>query len=196
MTSDNLSVRELEPSDIELISAYWLKSDKAFLESMGVDLAKLPTEEQFANYLTIQMNTPIPQKESYCIIWLENNIPIGHSNTRPTTFGKEAFMHLHLWNKETRRKGMGTELVKLTLPYFFGNLEIKDLYSEPYALNPAPNKTLQKAGFDLMAEHITTPGAFNFEQPVKRWHLSREKFENLKAGKLGNGEMGEWVEGK
>lgn len=38
--------------------------------------------------------------------------------------------------------------------------------------NPAPNKTLKKAGFELVKEYVTTPGPINFEQPVKLWCLS------------------------
>ena len=179
MTKDVLSVRELKLADIDLVTAYWLNADKTHLENMGVDINKRPSKEQFTTYLTAQFETPIEQRDSYCIIWLENDVPIGHSNTRPTVYGKQAFMHLHLWNKETRKKGMGLELVKLTLPWFFERLHLKDLYCEPYALNPAPSKTIQKAGFKLIKEHTTTPGSFNFEQRVKLWHLSYEKFKQL-----------------
>jgi len=73
-------------------------------------------------------------------------------------------MHLHLWNAASRKKGIGSQLVKMSLKYFFENLKLKRLFCEPYALNPAPNKTLEKTGFDFVKEYITIPGAFNFEQ--------------------------------
>jgi RimJ/RimL family protein N-acetyltransferase len=149
------------------------------LENMDVDITKLPNEQQFLTYLNAQIELPVTQKESYCIIWGQNNLPVGHSNTRSTLFAKEAFMHLHLWNKETRKKGLGYEFVRLTLPYFFENLQLKDLYCEPYSLNPAPNKAIEKAGFELIQEQITVPGAFNFEQSTKRWRLSHEKYKLL-----------------
>jgi RimJ/RimL family protein N-acetyltransferase len=104
---------------------------------------------------------------------------MGHCNTNPTFFGNDAYMHLHLWNTDARQKGAGTTLVKMTLPYFFEKLQLKKLYSEPYALNPAPNKTLEKVGFELIKEYITTPGTINFEQPVKRWELSYERYKAL-----------------
>jgi RimJ/RimL family protein N-acetyltransferase len=127
-----------------------------------------------------QLNSPIEQKRAYCIIWEEDGKPIGHSNTNPTFYGKEATMHLHLWNNETRQKGTGTQLLKLTLPLFFENLKLRNLVCEPYALNPAPNKTLEKAGFTLVKKYITTPGFLNFEQPVMRWELSEENYLKLK----------------
>ncbi|MCW3091777.1 MAG: hypothetical protein JWP81_2846 [Ferruginibacter sp.] len=179
MIEDILSVREIEQPDIELIASYWLNSDKSHLANMGVDTNKLPTKDQFVTYMNAQLEMPIEQKQSYCVIWQRNNTPIGHSNTRPTTFGKEAFMHLHLWETGLRKKGMGYEFVKLTLAYFFENLRLKDLYCEPYALNAAPNKIMQKAGFELVKDYITTPGPSNFEQPVKQWHLTYKKFIKL-----------------
>jgi RimJ/RimL family protein N-acetyltransferase len=179
MSRSILSVREIEVGDIESIINYWLSSDKAFLNNMGVDLNKLPAREQWTAMLLDQINTPIEQKKSYCIIWELDGLPVGHSNTNPIAFADKAYMHLHLWKNNVRQRGLGTEFVKLTLPYFFKNLKLQKLISEPYALNPAPHKTLQKAGFELVKEYTTTPGSINFEQPVKRWELSYEKFKSM-----------------
>ncbi|MFN2437858.1 MAG: GNAT family N-acetyltransferase [Chitinophagaceae bacterium] len=179
MIENILSVREIQEADIDAIVEYWLGSERLFLISMGVDVNKLPTRDQLTKMLLEQMQTPIEQKKSYCIIWQVDGKSIGHSNTNPTVFGKEAYMHLHLWDTKVRKKGFGAELVKMTLPYFFETLKLNKLISEPYSLNPAPNKTLEKVGFEFVKEYITTPGSLNFEQLVKRWELSYEKFKQL-----------------
>lgn len=175
-----ISVREIQASDIELITQYWTTADPAFLTGMGVDLSKLPAKEDWTKMLTDQLSKPLKEKPSYCIIWEVNNEPIGHSNVNKIIFGEEASMHLHLWKTGIRGKGLGTELVKKTLPFFFENLELKKIYCEPYALNPAPNKTLEKVGFQFIKEYITTPGWLNFEQPVNRWELSFEDFRKMR----------------
>ncbi|RYE55441.1 MAG: N-acetyltransferase [Sphingobacteriales bacterium] len=175
-----LTVREVTESDIESIVGYWLQSDKAFLQNMGVDIAKLPARDQLSLILQKQINTPLEQRSSYCIIWQANGMPIGHCNTNPTFYGNEAYMHLHLWNDSVRKKGLGTALVKMTLPHFFDRLKLKRLVSEPYALNVAPNKSLLKVGFELVKEYTTIPGSINFEQPVKRWEMTLEKYQQLK----------------
>lgn len=59
-------------------------------------------------------------------------------------------MHLHLWEANKRRKGIGAQLVKLSLAYFFNDLKLKQLFSESYALNSAPNKVLKKIGFTFI----------------------------------------------
>ncbi|HWY34787.1 MAG TPA: GNAT family protein, partial [Nitrosopumilaceae archaeon] len=108
---------------------------------------------------------------------LLNNKNIGHSNVNKIVFGEEAHMHLHIWSEDVRKKGVGAELVKLTIPYFFENLKLKKLYCEPYALNQAPNKTLQKVGFEFVKKYRTTPGWLNFEQEVNLWVIYPDKFK-------------------
>jgi RimJ/RimL family protein N-acetyltransferase len=174
-----LSVREIHESDIEPLCNYWHNASENYLLSMGVDIKKLPSRESFSLMLREQINTPIEQKKSYCIIWQYNGKPVGHSNTNPTRFGEEATMHLHLWESNIRKKGMGTEFLKMTLRLFFENLQLKKLYCEPYALNPAPNKALEKAGFNFIKKYVTTPGFINFEQPVNRWEMSRADYLSL-----------------
>jgi len=85
-------------------------------------------------------------------------------------------MHLHLWNVGERRKGPGFEFVKLTIAHYFEKLQSKDLYCEPYALNPAPNRLLEKLGFDFVERYRSIPGPSNFEQEMNLWKLPHCKF--------------------
>ena len=174
-----LSVRELQQSDIGPLSDYWFKSDPSFLINMGVDLSKMPAREEWEQMLTEQISQAYKEKQSYCIIWLLNDKPVGHSNVNRIQFGEEAYMHLHIWKKDNRAKGLGLQFVKMTLPWFFEKIQLKKLCCEPYALNPAPNKTMEKLGFEFIKEYIIVPGWINFEQPVKHWELTLAKFKEL-----------------
>jgi RimJ/RimL family protein N-acetyltransferase len=173
MGSAVLAIREIERDDISLIADYWLESDPEFMKGMGVDLAKLPSRENLTDMLSEQLSQSYDEKKSYCLIWLIDNKPAGHSNVNKINYGEEAYMHLHFWNTTSRKKGYGTELVKLSLPLFFKNLRLKKICCEPYALNPAPNKTLEKAGFKFIKKHRTIPGYLNFEQEVNLWEISK-----------------------
>lgn len=176
----NISVRELSTNDIDLIADYWLNSDPDFMVGMGVDLAKLPSREGLNNMLQEQLNLPMDQKQAYALIWEIDGKPVGHSNVNGIEYGKQATMHLHLWNSTNRKKGLGSELLKKSLPFYFDNLKLEVLYCEPYALNPAPNKILEKIGFEFEKRYTTIPGSLNFEQEVNRWKLTREKYITLK----------------
>jgi RimJ/RimL family protein N-acetyltransferase len=179
MNESILSVREMQQRDIESIANYFLHADSTFLINMGVDLAKVPARDEWVKMLSEQLRQSYKEKRSYCIIWQVDNKSIGHSNVNKIIFGEEAYMHLHIWTGDVRKKGIGTELVKKTLPYYFKNLKLKKLYCEPNAFNAAPNKTLEKVGFQFVKNHVTTPGWLNFEQPVNLWELSYEKFMQM-----------------
>lgn len=179
MDTATLTVREMKAVDIPLIISYWMGLDSSQLSAMGVDREKLPTKAQFSSYLSHQLQLPVHEKEAYCIIWEQDGTPVGHSNTRPTHYGNDAFMHLHLWYPGKRSRGMGLAFVQMTVPLYFQNLQLKTLYCEPYALNPAPNKTIEKAGFKLLEEKTSVPGAFNFEQSTKLWRLTKDQFQVL-----------------
>jgi RimJ/RimL family protein N-acetyltransferase len=174
-----LSVREINKDDIDLITQYWTTADDKFLVNMGVDLNKMPAKEFWCQMLSEQLSQSYEEKKSYCIIWQVNGKAIGHSNVNKIIFGEEASMHLHIWNAEFRKSGYGTEFIKMTIPWFFQNLRLRNLYCEPYTSNPAPNKTLEKAGFEFVRNYITTPGFLNFEQEVSRWQMTYEKFKTL-----------------
>jgi RimJ/RimL family protein N-acetyltransferase len=179
MQEANLTVREIQESDVPSLIRYWMDADAAYLKGMGADINKLPTEEEWKAMLLKQVQTPLAKKQSYCIIWLVNDEPVGHSNVNKIIFGKEAYMHLHIWNEQGRRKGYGATFVRKTLPFFFTSLHLQTLYCEPYAINPAPNKTLEKLGFQLVKEYSTVPGTINFEQLVKQWVLTKKEWESM-----------------
>lgn len=173
------SVRQLQENDFGKIVNYFLSADENFLFGMGVDSSKLPPGDEWIQILAEDFPKPPEQKKFFYIIWQFSDQPIGHSNINKVIFGEEAFMHLHLWNNSSRKKGAGAELLKMTLPYYFSIFKLKNLYCEPSASNPAPNKTLQKLGFEFIKQYDTTPGWINFHQTVNRWYMPFEKFKKL-----------------
>lgn len=170
---ENLSVRELMQDDIPLLADYWLTASDEHLMRLGADRAKLPSRENFVKMLEAQLALPYQGKNAYALIWEEAGRPIGHCNINPIAYGDYAYMHLHKWDNDGRQRGAGTALVKMSLPYFFKNFNLKTLYCQPHAENDAPNRTLEKSGFIFVKQYTTTPGAITFEQPVKLWEMPR-----------------------
>lgn len=170
-----LSVQELKEETIDPLLDYWMSCSPEYLLSLGAISSKMPTREQFRKTLEEQIKLEYRAKSSYALVWCLNNIPIGHSNVNKIIFGEHAYMHLHIWLPEHRRKGYGSELIKIGLPLFFKNLELKTLYCEPYSLNEAPNKTLVKAGFSFVNKYITIPGSLNFKQMVHLYEIKKDK---------------------
>lgn len=168
-------VRELQIEEIGLIADYWGSVTADSLRNMGADPTKMPPRDHFIEMLSGQLALPYNQKAALALIWLLDEVPVGHCNVNQIQFGDQAKMHLHLWNPITRARGLGTGLLQKSLPIFFEKLKLTTLYCEPYALNPAPNKILPKAGFSFVKTYRTIPGSINFEQEVNQWKIEREE---------------------
>lgn len=177
---NNISVSELQLEDLPALAAYWFDSPKLYLEGMGVDVRKLPDRAGFLAQIGQQLALPPGDRRSFALVWRLDGQPIGHCNLNPFVFGESGHMHLHLWQAEHRQMGLGLPLLKLSLPVFFDLLQLQQILYEPYALNPAPNALLAKAGFSLVKTYRTTPSSINFEQEMCQWLLHRDTFDTLK----------------
>ena len=176
-----LDVKELSVETIPPLVNYWMEASAEYLAGMGADINKVPSRSEMERMLNEQVGLAYKNKSSYALVWFADGMAIGHTNVNNLTYGEWGTMHLHLWNTRHRQKGMGQELVKQSLPYFFDNLRLKTIICEPYAHNPAPNKTLKRVGFRFVKTHRTVPGYLNFEQDVHRWELNYETFKFLKS---------------
>lgn len=176
-----IAVREMKTKDAELIARYFLDATPDFLRNLGVDRQKLPTLDTWISMMQADLARPMEEKQFFYVIWMFDNKPIGHSNINKIVYGQEAYMHLHLWTADRRHKGIGTSLLRLSLPYYFRNFKLNELFCEPNSSLLAPNKTLEGLGFEFIKEYETIPGWINFHQPVKRWRMTKNGF--LLSGK-------------
>ncbi|OSY89188.1 hypothetical protein WH52_00595 [Tenacibaculum holothuriorum] len=176
---ENISVREMLVEDINFIVDYFHDSSEEFIRGMGASKSKFLSKEEWYVKIHAEVIKNYKEKQLYYTIWELNNKPIGHCNINKLVFNKSAYMHLQMWDSTKRKKGLGVQLVKKSLPFFFNNFKLENLFCEPYALNPAPNKTLPKAGFDFVKTYKTSPGRINFYQQVNKYVLTQEKFNQL-----------------
>jgi RimJ/RimL family protein N-acetyltransferase len=177
-----LSVREMEKEDIEIIVDYFVNADIYFLKSIGADKTKLPNRTEWIKKLNNEFEKTNKKKQYYYIIWMIDNQPTGHSNINKIDFGKTATMHLHLWKSNNRQKGLGPQFLKRTIPYYFNNFKLEKLICEPKSKNIAPNQILKKVGFKFIKEYETVLGMINFLQSVNRYEMTKERFKEIDNG--------------
>jgi RimJ/RimL family protein N-acetyltransferase len=171
--ADRLTVREMRLAEIDTRIDYFHDSSDEYLQMLGVDRALLPTREAWRAFYEEDFACPIGDRTSYLLVWERDGSVVGFSSADRITFGKEAFMHLHILSPTMRERGLGADFVKESARTYFQVLELERLFSEPNALNVAPSRTLQRAGFRFLFTHETTPGPINFPQLVTRWVLDR-----------------------
>lgn len=176
-----LTIREMQANEIAQIVNYFVTADAEFLKGMGADKNKLPKKKEWIEKLECELKKPFAEKEFYYIIWLFNKQAVGHSNINNIEFGESATMHLHLWNNDKRKRGLGLKFLRLTIPHYFKEFELKKLICEPFSKNIAPNKTLKKLDFELVRTYETTPGSINFLQTVNRYEMKKEQLKGRVA---------------
>ena len=165
--------------EYELMLDYFCKADDTFLRGMGVDRLKLPERDKWLDALLADHQKPDNERDRFYLIWTFAGQRVGHSSINKIVPGIEAFIHLHVWDSQLRRSGLGTEFVRRSADFYFQRFNLKKLVCEPRADNPAPNRVLEKLGFAFIRRYRTTPGVIAYEQDVNRYELRRP---NQKTG--------------
>lgn len=168
-----LIVREMRLAEVGFRIDYFHNASDEHLRTLGVDRALLPTRDAWRAFYEEDFARPVRDRTNYLLVWERDGSVVGFSSADRIVIDKEAFMHLHILSPAMRGKGLGVDFVKESASTYFEVLGLERLFSEPNALNVAPNRTLQRAGFRFLFTHETTPGSINFPQLATRWVLDR-----------------------
>ena len=164
-----------ERSDYLAMIDYFTSAAPAFLRGMGVDPDKMPSRAAWleAAWRDHQLAETDPRRERFFVGWYLDGELIGHSSINKIKWGEEAYIHLHMWQPDRRKSGVGTEFFRKSIDFFLERFQLDRLYCEPYAENPAPNRVLQKLGYTPVKRYRTIPGPINFEQEVNRYEITK-----------------------
>ncbi len=135
--------REMRPEEARLVVDYFHCSTPEHLEMLGVDPTRLPSAEQWTERIHQNLNLPARRRTNYYVVWLEDEAPFGFSSCDKIAYGEQAYMHLHVFRPERRRRGLGTGAVRQTVEIYFAEFALRRLFCEPNAFNVGPNRTLQ-----------------------------------------------------
>jgi len=167
------SVRPLRLDEVGVRIAYFHDASDEYLLKLGVDRTLLPSREDWLAYYEEDFARPLAERETYNLAWELDGRLVGFSSTDHIEFGEQALMHLHIIEAPNRRRGLGTEFVRLSVDEYFRALELKRLFCQPNAYNVAPNRTLQRVGFRYVHSAEMQPSTINFVQPITRWVIER-----------------------
>lgn len=166
-------VRPLELAEVDIRIDYFHDASDEYLAHLGVDRALLPERGAWRAAYEEDYARPLAERDTYNLAWELDGRLVGFSSVDNIAFGEAAFMHLHIVEAPERRRGLGTEFVRLSAREYFRALELQRLFCQPNAFNVAPNRTLQRAGFRYVFTKEMQPSPINFRQPLTRWVLER-----------------------
>jgi RimJ/RimL family protein N-acetyltransferase len=167
----SICVREMRLDEVGVVIDYFHSATADHLDRLGVDAARLPAPTKWQDHYRQDFARPIEDRHSYLVLWEADGEPLGFSTADKITFGREAYMHLHILQPDRRQSGFGSECVRRTAAIYFEKLKLAQLFCEPNAFNVAPNRTLQAVGFKYLRTYNTVPGPLNYHQAVTLWML-------------------------
>jgi hypothetical protein len=113
-------------ADYERVVDYFLCADESFLRGMGVDPDRLPDRDAWLERLLPDLTLPDSQKQTFYVGWDYEGRRIGHCNMNQLVDGIHAYAHLHLWDRATCRRGLGTEFFRQSVRLFLQRSPSRD----------------------------------------------------------------------
>jgi RimJ/RimL family protein N-acetyltransferase len=156
-------------TDFDVRTAYFHEATDEHLAKLGVDRSRLPHPEAWRASFQENLARPLEARSEYGVVWELDGSFVGFSTADQIQFGDEAHMHLHIIDPERRARGLGARFVSLTAVHLCEVFRLRRLYCEPNALNVAPNRTLQRAGFSYVCSRECRPNPLNGYQTTTVW---------------------------
>ncbi len=171
---DLISLRDLSTEDIAPILNYWFRSPPGFVESMGVDLAKLPSEPEFAKNLQDKVGRP-----SHILIILYNGKAVGLHTVNPLTEGDFGIFHAHIWDPTIRRQGIGVVSYSLAIKAFIDRFRLKRVLFKTPIQNAGPLRVKEKLGIRCVGEEVVDFGIYKAGTRTRVFEITALEAEGL-----------------
>jgi RimJ/RimL family protein N-acetyltransferase len=156
MKTPRLRVRDIAREDIAALLAYWREASEADLARLG-ELAR-PDEKRNAEFLEwfCAKRPSLEEAGEDILIWEKDALAIGYCTLKDAKAGETGQIHLHMWERESRGKGLGAILFCLSAVEFRKRHRLTSLFCQPKADNPMPNRMLRRVGFPELGEVTLT----------------------------------------
>lgn len=172
-----ISVRDIQESDIPLLLDYWFRSPPGFIEGMGVDLAKMPTELEMRGNVTkrIRDNRVLPVSKLPILVITYDAKPIGVHNINPLIEADYGIFHAHIWNPTYRRQGLGLRSYPKACRLFMERFELKRILFKTPLQNTGSIRVKEKLGIRCIGEETVGFGIIKDGTRTKVFELNREE---------------------
>jgi RimJ/RimL family protein N-acetyltransferase len=177
----SVEVRDLAEADIPFVLDYWFRSPPGFVESLGADPARLPSETLMAETLRDKIRaTPNPQTSRLnALAILLHGRPVGMHVLNPLTEGDWGIFHAHLWNPLSRGRGIAERSYPLACRLFLDRFGLQRILFKTPAQNLGALRVKEKLGIRYLGEERADFGIIKAGTLVRAYELTREEAASL-----------------
>ncbi|MES2854526.1 MAG: GNAT family N-acetyltransferase [Bdellovibrionota bacterium] len=179
--SKTVSVRDLSHADIPMLMDYWFRSPPGFIEAMGVDLKKLPTEAEMRVNLTkkVSDNETLEISKASALVITHNGIAIGVHSLFPVTEGESGVFHAHVCNPDFRKRGVGFFSYPKACRVFIERFQLKRILFKTPKQNAGALRVKEKLGIRVIGEEAIGFGIVRDGTIATVFELTRDENDAL-----------------
>jgi RimJ/RimL family protein N-acetyltransferase len=176
-----VSVRDGTESDIPLFLDYWYRSPSGFIEGLGVDLAKMPSEPDMEKSLRerILSNATLPASQLQLQVITYEGRAIGVHSVNELKAGDSAIFHAHIFKPEMRGRGIGMKSYPLACRVFMGRFHLKKILFKTPVQNRASLHVKEKLGIRRIGEELIGFGVVREGTRACVFELTREELKRF-----------------
>ncbi|EKS9794147.1 MULTISPECIES: GNAT family protein [Burkholderia] len=185
----DIHVDDFIEQDIAPCLDYWYRSPSALMESMNVDVDKLPSERRMRELLTILVRWNCSGAAPAPILAIRHmGRAIGVHELTHLSPGCSAVMHAHIWQARYRGIGIGSVSYPAAMRIFFERFSLKCIRFETPIDNLSAQSVKRKLGIEPQGEGtidmpmLRTPVKTISYRVLRKELEEIEKFVNPIAG--------------
>ncbi len=173
----SVSVRDLSEAEIPFVLDYWFRSPPGFIESLGADPTKLPTEAQFADSLRqrIRVNETLAVSKLSSLAILHAGHFVGFHSLNPLTEGDSGVFHAHISQPEFRRRGIAECSYPQACRIFLQRFDLRRILFKTPVQNVGAIRVKEKLGIRCIGEELVDFGIIRPGTLAKVYELTREE---------------------
>lgn len=174
-----ISVRDLTEADIPMVLGYWFHSPPGFIEGMGVDLAKMPTEPIMEKNLRekVAANRSLSASKLNALVIMHGQTPIGLHTINPLIEGDYGIFHAHIIDPKFRGRGIGLQSYPKACRIFLERFDLKKIVFKTPLRNVGAIRVKEKLGIRQIGEEVIGFSIIRDGTPAKVFEWTREEIE-------------------
>lgn len=185
-----VTIRDVEESDIEALVSYWHDSDPAYLSSLGVNVAKLASREQTKCRFLSSIPGAQDNPERATFIVTSDGQPVAYTNLNFSST-EEAYVHFHTFERSALVKGVVYLLFPEMFRIFFRRFPLNRLIMQTSPENENITRFLGSFGLVPRRVYISKPDGMARAGEFNVYEIPRVAADGLGRRAQTNGHGGE-----
>lgn len=168
-----ISIQDFSEVGIPLILNYWYGSPPGFLESLGVDVSKFPTQQEMKKALSSPAT-----RERTLLISCDDQL-IGFHTLTSVVIGDQGVFHAHIIDLANRRKGIGSVSYPLACEIFMERFQLQRIIFKTPVTNRGAIRVKEKLGIRAIGEDVASSSLLRDGTPLRVFELRRDELSEI-----------------